>query len=840
MTNLMGLLGNLEASGLVRVAQVEPDLEYLFRHSLVQDVAYDSLLEEDRKRLHLLVGEAIEKLYPDRLEEFSATLARHFRIAGNDKKARIYYIKAGKEALETYANKEAEIHFENALDLSRSDDDRLDLYYFMGESLYRQSHFQEALDVWKSGIQIAGKNHKLNQIAKLYARSARVAWHAGDNIEALRLSQEGFETVAGAQDSPEMAMLIHEAARSCLFNNLHEKAYQLCKKALKMAEEFNDIASQADTLATYGVLKGISIDEALKALNKSVELAEKAGYLGIAVRAYHNLASVTGEQEGGREASRQYFKKSAELGRKRGVASEEHYSLAGALGYARAAGDLEEGEIYLKRMDELVKTMVNPGPGEFINDNHRAALLFMRGFWDEGVILSRRCYQKARLENDLTNMQEIGGDLVSSLLELNLYGQLHDYSEIEDLISERIEITAEGIGAKVWPYLQLTILRARQNRLHEAHEALNIARSGEEKRVSVWRENYIGHAEAELAVAEGRYFDAISIFEEIVTRYSHLGARWSWARTLHDWAEVHMKVGSPADLERARTLLRESRTLYREMGAEGHLKWIEKRLSDLRTITFNQALASQRDAQELARAAEIQGSFLPGVLPEISGWDLAVTLEPARQTSGDFYDFIPLANSRWAIIVADVADKGTAAALFMTTTRSLIRTYSHEYEMWPEVVLSETNRRLLADTNSGIFVTVFYGILDPANGSLVYANAGHNPPFLINKKGEREMLLRTGTPLGIFEEATWDNSQIQMALGDKLIIYTDGIIDSQNAEQELFSDGCFLRSINHHYIKSAVELRDGILNDIHEFVGDAPQFDDITLMVINRLNSSVG
>jgi len=832
--NLIGLLGNLEASGLVSVSQVEPDLEYHFRHSLVQDVAYDSLLEVDRKRLHLIVGETIENLYPDRLVEFSAMLARHYRNAGHDEKAHFYYVKSGKEALETYANKEAEIQFRKAMSLSCCDEDRLLIFSLLGETLYRQSRFDEALENWYEGIQLAIQLKKLNEIARLYARSARVAWHAGNNAEALRLSQEGFDMVAGAQDSPEMAMLIHEAARSCLFNDLQEKAYHLCKKALNMAAKFNDIASQADTLATFGVLKGIPQEKALEALTHSVELAENAGYLGIAVRAYHNLAAVTGEQEGGREASRQYFEKSAALGRKRGVVSEEHYSLSGALGYARAMGDLIEAEGYLQRMDELVKIMANPGPGEFVNDSHRAALQFMRGDWEGGIKLIRHCYLMAKQGGDFYNMQEAGGDLVSALLELNLYGQLDDFSEVEEIISERIEIAEEGFGAKIWPYLQLSILRSRQMRIPEASDALEIAKSSETKKDSVWRDFYIGHAEAELASVEGRYSDAISILETIVARYSRFGARWSWARTLHDWAEVHIKLASPADFERARTLLREARSLYEKMGAEHHYDLMEARLSNLRTKIYNQALVSQRDAQELARAAEIQGSFLPGDLPSIAGWELTVTLEPARQTSGDFYDFIPLANNRWGIIVADVADKGTAAALFMTTTRSLIRTYALEYEMWPEVVLSETNRRLLSDTSSGIFVTVFYGILDPSNGILIYANGGHNPPLLMTKKGDRINLHRTGTPLGIFDEASWENSKIQLTLGDKLILYTDGVIDSQNDIEELFGDERFIQSIDRHFMKSAGEIRDGILDDVHNFVGNAPQFDDITLMVLSR------
>ena len=583
--SLMGQLGNLEAAGLVRVAQVEPDLTYLFRHSMVQDAVYNSLLETDRERLHLKVGETIEQLYPDRLAEFAGMLAYHFQQAGLDEKAHDYYLKAGKTALESYANQEAEIQFRQALLLTCCDTDRANLLAGLGEALYRQSRFDETLAAWREGIDLYRRAGFDNGVARLYARSARVAWHAGDHPEALRLSKEGLEVVAGAPDSPEMAMLIHEAARSCLFNDLYEKAHHLCKKALKMAEAFNDIATQADTLATYGVLKEIPPDEAQEALEKSVELAEKAGYLGIALRAYHNLATITGEQEGGREASREYFKKSAELGRKRGVISEEYYALVGSLGYARAAGDLDEAEAHLARMEQLADMMADPGPADFMNKIHKSALVFMRGDWEAATTMIRACYQQACRQEDAAYIQETAYDLATRLLELDLYQQSVDYSEIEGLIHTQIENTSKGVGDPLYPYLLLSILRTRQNRTPEAQIALAMAQQRKGEEVSLWRDSFVNLAQAYLESARGNYAQAFSIMEKAVAGYARIGARWSWARTLHDWAEVHFRSGSSADLERARALFREAQTLYTEMGAIRHAQWMENRMGDLRTST---------------------------------------------------------------------------------------------------------------------------------------------------------------------------------------------------------------------------------------------------------------
>src|SRR5690606_32138120 len=133
---------------------------------------------------------------------------------------------------------------------------------------------------------------------------------------------------------------------------------------------------------------------------------------------------------------------------------------------------------------------------------------------------------------------------------------------------------------------------------------------------------------------------------------------------------------------------------------------------------------------ELALARQMQASFLPTELPHIPGWELGAPLRPARQTSGDFYDILEVAGARLALIVADVADKGMSAALFMALTRTLLRTYAADFPDDPARVLSAANRRLLSDSSDDSFVTVFYAVLDVDTGALCYANAGHNPPFI--------------------------------------------------------------------------------------------------------------
>ena len=246
------------------------------------------------------------------------------------------------------------------------------------------------------------------------------------------------------------------------------------------------------------------------------------------------------------------------------------------------------------------------------------------------------------------------------------------------------------------------------------------------------------------------------------------------------------------------------------------------------------ALAHQKAVQELTVAAEIQASFLPASLPSIAGWQLAAALRPARQTSGDFYDLMELPDGRLGLLIADVTDKGTGAALFMALSRTLIRTYAFEYPEQPEKALHVANKRILLDSRSSMFVTVFYGILDPASGTLCYCNAGHNPPYLLSAHAEPRPLRNTGIPLGIVHDTSWTAETVRLEPDDILVLYTDGITEAQNASGELFDVERLLDAARSSREHTALAVQDAILAAVDRFVGDAAQFDDLTVMTLVR------
>jgi len=251
---------------------------------------------------------------------------------------------------------------------------------------------------------------------------------------------------------------------------------------------------------------------------------------------------------------------------------------------------------------------------------------------------------------------------------------------------------------------------------------------------------------------------------------------------------------------------------------------------------YDQTLEFQRVREELKLAGQIQSSLLPSVFPDMSGWQLAVTLAPAGETSGDFFDVIPLEDGKVGIVLADVLDKGIGPALYMALSRTLIRTYAIEFELQPDIVLYATNERILKDTRANLFVTTFYGILDPEAGTLTYANAGHNPPILVRADNAPEihLLTRTGSPIGIQEEAAWERTTVDIYPGDGLILYTDGIPEAQNADEEFFRMENLELVIKENLGQSAEGLQRSILDAVYQFLGETPPQDDITLMVLKR------
>ena len=838
----IGVLSSLENAGMLRLATLEPELEYLFQHSLVQEAAYASLLVNDRKQLHLAVGKAVEKLYPDRLQENAAILARHYSEAGKGKQALHYFILAGKSGIDCYCNQEAEGHFRRALALSPSPIQRGELLSGLGVAVARQGRMQEAIQVWKECIQLYRASGDVNGVARLYARSARVAWHAGDTRMGLQLCLEGLEAVEGAPESPETARLVHETARAYYFNGIPDKAAPLCRQALAMADRLGAVEVRADALATLGILPDVATDEAIAALQQAVELAEANQLTRVAHRAHMNLAAMLWGLRGDTLTAHRHYQRTVEIARRRGVPQEIVLSECTLLHASMTLGEFGEVEKGIAELEGMLKDLDNPDYALAEIKLLRALLLGLKGEWQAAVVLTRQGRDDARRLGDLQMLFNSSESLAHFLLEIHRFVEPQDLAEAEHAIQDAISIGDQGIGSKVTPRCRLSMIRTLQGNHPEAHAILADVQRSAGARPSVWDELLIRHAEAELAAAEQRWEDAISACEAVVDINARTSERWYWARALLELAGLHVRRGEAEDLARAQALYNLSSDLFKKMGAVAYTRLIESRLIDLQVETELQVQAARKVSQEMVRAGRIQSSFLPEVVPQPAGWQLAVRLEPALQTSGDFYDFIPLPDERLGIVVADVTDKGAGAALFMASCRTLIRTYAEIYPSQPEQVLAAVNRRLLLDTHAGLYITVFYGVLDPALGRLVYCNAGHNPPYLFRAPdGETvQSLPSTGMAIGIMPEARWTQREILLDLQDVLFLFTDGVTEAQDERQALYGEGRLLEagrlalSAQDEHRRAAATVLASVLADIHRFVGGAARSDDLTLMVIRR------
>ena len=258
-----------------------------------------------------------------------------------------------------------------------------------------------------------------------------------------------------------------------------------------------------------------------------------------------------------------------------------------------------------------------------------------------------------------------------------------------------------------------------------------------------------------------------------------------------------------------------------------------------------QAEARERERleQELRVARVIQQTLLPKEIPQPFGWQLAAYWQPARAVSGDFYDFIPFEDGRLGIIAGDVTDKGVPAALVMATTRSVLRSASEHSES-PGSILARVNDLLYPDMPPKMFVTCLYMVLDPREGRLQIANAGHNLPTQRTDQGVVEQLV-TGMPLGLMPEMIYDEIEITLAPGDSLLVYSDGLVEAHNSQGEMFGFPRLRNLVGKEPHSGEKDVGNRMISDLQknlaEFTGpDWEQEDDVTFVTLERLLSSGG
>lgn len=237
--------------------------------------------------------------------------------------------------------------------------------------------------------------------------------------------------------------------------------------------------------------------------------------------------------------------------------------------------------------------------------------------------------------------------------------------------------------------------------------------------------------------------------------------------------------------------------------------------------------------RELHHVAAIQRSLLPRELPAIPRLDLAAHYQTSRWAGGDYYDFFPLPDGQWGLLIADVSGHGTPAAVMMAITHSLAHSYPG-HPTPPSVLLAHVNARLarLYTADSGTFVTAFYAIFEPRRRTLTYASAGHNPPRLKRCGGRRIDVLDGvgGLPLGLFDDIGYEQATVALEPGDQVVLYTDGITEATDPDGRMYGVPR-LDEVLGRCQETADGLIRAILDDLARFTGDQPPADDRTLLV---------
>lgn len=252
---------------------------------------------------------------------------------------------------------------------------------------------------------------------------------------------------------------------------------------------------------------------------------------------------------------------------------------------------------------------------------------------------------------------------------------------------------------------------------------------------------------------------------------------------------------------------------------------------------YQVAVEKGRLDRELEMARRVQSSLIPDETPALPGWEFTARWQPAHEVAGDYYDFAPCAETKTGLVIADVTDKGMPAALFMALTRSAIRANVCSAPS-PAEGIAGANRLICAESTRGLFVTLFFGLLDPASGELTYVNAGHNPPLLYRAAENDLVLLKaTGMPLGIDAAAEFNQRTISIRPGDFLVLYTDGITEAFDEHEAEFGMDRLQRVVYDVRNAPVEEIQNSLLQTVNDFIENNAPSDDITLMIVKRLKS---
>jgi serine phosphatase RsbU (regulator of sigma subunit)/predicted ester cyclase len=337
------------------------------------------------------------------------------------------------------------------------------------------------------------------------------------------------------------------------------------------------------------------------------------------------------------------------------------------------------------------------------------------------------------------------------------------------------------------------------------------------------REGYLrALTEYHAAYSESRYVIEKQLAEgdEVVTTFA--------ASATHDRGEWMGLVPTGKEFKALLVLI------HRIVGGKIAEEWSQgSGLAELTQQRLEQEMRErERIEQELRVARSIQHASLPEEVPTLEGWQINPFYQPAREVGGDFYDFHLLSEGRLGVVVGDATGKGVPAALVMSTTCGMLQLAARALDSpSPGEVLAQVNETLVARIPSNMFVTCFYAVLDPEDGTLRYANAGHDPPYMRRSNDDADELRARGMPLGLMAGMEYEEQGTSLNEGESVLFYSDGLVEAHDPEGEMFGFPRLRALVDRHGEERA--LGDSLMEELYSFVGEGwEQEDDITLLTL--------
>ena len=560
---LMEQLSQLESIGMVRVAQVHPELTYTFEHILLQDAAYHSITKEDRENLHRTVGLALEALYPDQKDRLASQLAHHFRHAGEDHKALTYFDLAGHVAMDSFANAEAESYFSRAIQLAEDPQQAAHIYTDLGEALAQQGKHREAVQAWRNAIRHHKDLDHADRLARVYAWSARSAWWGYDPRRSLEICLEGLKAVEGAVESPDIAYLIHETGRAYLFNNQPEQAQVYCEEALEMAKRLDAFDVQAEALATIGILPTTRPNQAVDALEMAVKISESHNLFGPASRAYINLAAVI-DNLGEVRLARDYQKRAIQLGNKAGGVSDENFILQSIARASLWLADFEDAQSLIDRMRQEARQQ-----DAYLDENTlnlmflEGTLARMKGDFSMSMEIFTDLIDRSRQIHDLERTLQGNRAMAEMIIETHLLeDRKADQANLDialSMLGDAIQAGSQsGMGQDAATQCLLSNIQALQRNFPHAEKALETAKASYRSQPVMQDRVNIILAQARIESACNNYAHAIEPLNEGISLLEKMEGRWWRARIWLEMGNLHLRRNEPEDVDQAQNLFRES------------------------------------------------------------------------------------------------------------------------------------------------------------------------------------------------------------------------------------------------------------------------------------------